>query len=660
MRKLVVSFVFALLPALAVAQGVHADTYTLNTGPCVMRSGTVQPETNVVGNICDTYWRTTAGTIYLKQSGTGTNTGWLKISMIGGSGTTDKVTKWTAPQIQGDSTITDVSGGDLTLGPAGDIVLGPVGADVFPNTNYGVNLGSLSKKYLTLHAAELWVETLVAQNTIATIGGRVLVAPTNMLAADITNSQTVITVKYNNFVNGDMVYMEANGKVEFIFINSSAGGSAGAYTYTVVRNQDGSGGDVWNAGDAMLDTGQAGNGFIDLYSVRGIKSGSEAGPSIVGNVRNSTTYNDWSPRWAIGNLNGLYGYSSNIYGTAFGVPTGAWVKIEPTNGVRIGYNTTTNIQLDASGNASFTGAITSTSGTIGGWSISSSSIFSGSGTGQVGLIAGAGAGSAAIYAGSSTPSTAPFKVTSDGYMTAAQGTIANFTIITNYLAAGSTNATRVVLSADGTRAMWAGHLDPDLAPFHVYANGDLRASSATITGNITATSGNVLGALAAGSITATYIAANTITAAKIAAGTITATEIAANTITAAKIAAGTITATEIAANTITAGKMNVSTLSSITADIGAVTAGSVVVGSSNKIWLNDSSDGRLAIGGSTQSTAPFYVDNNGDVRMRGIVATDFLQIITATTFQYLIGGGNRTLCVNNSGVLYTVASGAAC
>jgi hypothetical protein len=61
--------------------------------------------------------------------------------------------------------------------------------------------GTLSKKYLTLHAAELWVETLVAQNTMATIGGRVLVAPTNILATDLLAATTTITVKYNNFVN---------------------------------------------------------------------------------------------------------------------------------------------------------------------------------------------------------------------------------------------------------------------------------------------------------------------------------------------------------------------------------------------------------------------------------------------------------------------------
>jgi hypothetical protein len=64
-------------------------------------------------------------------------------------------------------------------------------------------------------------------------------------------------------------------------------------------------------GDAAL-TRDTGNGFIDLYSTAGVLSGS--GPTIVGNVRTGTTYNNIAPRWAIGNLNGLYGYGATTYG----------------------------------------------------------------------------------------------------------------------------------------------------------------------------------------------------------------------------------------------------------------------------------------------------------------------------------------------------------
>jgi hypothetical protein len=66
------------------------------------------------------------------------------------------------------------------------------------------------------------------------------------------------------------------------------------------------------------------------------------GPTIVGNVRNSNTFNDWSEHWAIGNLTGLYDYGTDTYGAALGKysATTAWVGIDPANGMRIMYGST--------------------------------------------------------------------------------------------------------------------------------------------------------------------------------------------------------------------------------------------------------------------------------------------------------------------------------
>lgn len=262
----------------------------------------------------------------------------------------------------------DTASGNLTLQPAGDITIDPVGNDVLPATNYDINLGALSKKYLTLHAAELWVETLVAQNTIATIGGRILVGPTTYLSRDMGTGDTTIYVRHNQMVSGDRAYMEANGSVEFFAITSGPTTiSATEYSYTVTRNLDGTGANAWYAGDAMFNTGQAGNGFIDLYSLRGVKTASQAGPTIVGNIRNSSTFNDWSEAWAIGNLNGLYGYSTTTVGVGLGKYASGQpnVVIDPTNGVRLRQYTTDMIVLAPSGNSYFAGVMTiGTSGEI--------------------------------------------------------------------------------------------------------------------------------------------------------------------------------------------------------------------------------------------------------------------------------------------------------
>lgn len=238
--------------------------------------------------------------------------------------------------------------GHLTLDPTGDILLGPDGLDIMPAAAYTYNLGALTNKYLTLHAAELWVETLVAQNTLATIGGRILVGPTTTLTADLAAAATTMSVKHNSLANGDRVYLEANGAVEFIAVASVASGS-GPYTYTISRNLDGSGANDWAAGDAVFNTGTTGSGWIDLYSIRGVKSASETGPTIVGNVRTSSTYNAWSPRWAIGDLNGLYGYGATTYGAAFGDASATNVTVDATNGFRVRAGTTNIAAWDTSG-----------------------------------------------------------------------------------------------------------------------------------------------------------------------------------------------------------------------------------------------------------------------------------------------------------------------
>lgn len=288
------------------------------------------------------------------------------------------------------------TGGNLTLRPIGDLILDPDGQDVLPEDNYDVSLGKIDKKYLSLYAAELWVETLVAQSTIATIGGRIIVAPTTTLTLFLDSADTEMEVKHNQIERNDIQYMEANSNVEFLRSQGIAIKDAddtndwfiitGDYTsfftdgtkFTVVestgnddewtcdgnstysggdttipvleditdgtndgyilytgsqevggpflylnldRNMDASGANDWYAGDAMVNTGKSTNnddGFIDLYSIQGVDNTSSNGPTIVGNVRQSTTYNDWTESWAIGNLNGLYGQSSDKYGIGLG------------------------------------------------------------------------------------------------------------------------------------------------------------------------------------------------------------------------------------------------------------------------------------------------------------------------------------------------------
>lgn len=382
MRRIVIGIVLGLLlaaPAWAQPEVDALRVYLGTSGStCTLHSGTGAPSASL-GAVCDVYVRTDSP--YTVYSKTGAST-WTPLpTMPSGATAGDLITAASAtatgrvaavaagqvlasagtstpPSYTASPSLTSIGGAaNLTLNPTGDLVLNPTGNDVLPTTGYDINLGALTTKYLTLHAAELWVETLVAQNTIATIGGRVLVGPTTTLTSDLTDVATSIEVKHNQMANGDRVYLEANGAVEFLAITSAPSGS-GPYTYSVTRNLDGSGANDWYAGDAVFNTGTTGDGFIDLYSVSAVNGPSVLGPAIVGNVRTGTTYSDIAPRWAIGNLNGVYGYGADTYGAAFGDAGNSYLTIDATNGIRMIGDAGTMFSMDTSGNATFAGRLT--------------------------------------------------------------------------------------------------------------------------------------------------------------------------------------------------------------------------------------------------------------------------------------------------------------
>lgn len=320
----------------------------------------------------------------------------------------------------------------------GDWVFNTTGKDIYPYVNYDQNLGLLTNKYKTIHAAELWLQTLVSDNVMATQYGHILTMPSTPLVADVGTDSVYIQTKLNNLSNGDRVVLIANGKYEQMTITSVAVANGSYYRYSVTRNSDGTGKNVWYAGDAVASTGQTGSGHIDQYAIRGWldeKTGitTQYGPTMVGNVRTDTTYNAISPRWAIGELNGLYGYSTSTYGAAFGVPTGNWIKIDPTNGVRIGNNSTAYVTLNGTsltisgylGDGSAGDDVNAYSTVITGGHIALSSGTTGSLAGMTisttALTATSGANSTIVSSGATAFQTGPtadptFKVTQAGTM----------------------------------------------------------------------------------------------------------------------------------------------------------------------------------------------------------------------------------------------------
>ena len=145
-----------------------------------------------------------------------------------------------------------------------------------------------------------------------------------------------------------------------------------------------------------------------------------------------------------------------------------------------------------------------------------------------------------IYLGNATFGSAPFRVTPAGAITATSATI------TGTITANNIDGTTVSYTAGG-----------DL---QVGTIGTVNIDNDAVTNALIATDAVNQDSIAANSVTAVEIVAGSVTASEIAANTITANQIAANTITAGQIAANTITASQVAANTLTAAQIQASSI----------------------------------------------------------------------------------------------------
>jgi len=198
------------------------------------------------------------------------------------------------------------------------------------------------------------------------------------------------------------------------------------------------------------------------------------------------------------------------------------------------------------------GTVTAGAGAIGGWTIGASSLTDTAGV--VGMSSAVtGGDDIRFWAGDATPSSAEFRVTESGALvassatitgsvTSTSGTIGGWTLGSTSLTSGSGGTTVGVDSGGTNPAFYAGSATPGSAPFRVTNAGALTATNATITGVITATSGSFTGNGAG------LVAIN-----------------------GGNIDAGSVNTTQLAADAVTAEKINVTTLSSIVSDTGALT-----------------------------------------------------------------------------------------
>jgi hypothetical protein len=223
------------------------------------------------------------------------------------------------------NTYLNASSGEMVTHAIGGSTIFQTSVDrVNPAGSMFKDFGDYNRKWRTGFFAELYVETLVAQDVMATIGGRIMVAPTSKLLNDLpaSNANVTIVLEHNSFVVGEYLYMmAAPGGVPQIEAFKIYGGPSlisGNYYYDVTRNLDGTGGNAWVIGDAVVSLGSAvGHGYIDITSTKTIHN--HFGPTITHYVRSSTaSWNSVAPVVTSGNLRSFVDYSTDEFGIAAG------------------------------------------------------------------------------------------------------------------------------------------------------------------------------------------------------------------------------------------------------------------------------------------------------------------------------------------------------
>ncbi len=253
------------------------------------------------------------------------------------------------------------------------------------------------------------------------------------------------------------------------------------------------------------------------------------------------------------------------------------------------------------------GAIAATSGTIGGFNIGSDYVRDAANS--FGLASTVTAGDdVRFWAGAAfeSRSTAPFRITESGALTATSATITGALTTSSgsslngtYLLSNTVTSAKVNLAARGwTQTSAFSVTDSDTV---AWGSGTFTASDGTAYSISSGNTGNMAAKtyvyLDIGTSTTAYQTSTTASDA-VGDGKVLIAVAQNNTteatfqvfggngglnIDAASIVAGSITANEIAASTITAGKLSVTQLSAITANMGAITAGTLTIDTSGYV-----------------------------------------------------------------------------
>ena len=148
-----------------------------------------------------------------------------------------------------------------------------------------------------------------------------------------------ITVVHNEMETGDKAYLSNWGEEWIEILTDYRSDGNGHYEYDVRRDLAGTGLQKYDIGDAVVNSGVTGDGYIDLYSTNSLRADTQYGPTIQGNIRYGEEYDEVVECWALGNLKGMYGNGTDKYGSAFGRYENGYsfITIDDTNGISMHY-----------------------------------------------------------------------------------------------------------------------------------------------------------------------------------------------------------------------------------------------------------------------------------------------------------------------------------
>lgn len=210
---------------------------------------------------------------------------------------------------------------------------------------------------------------------------------TTTVDVDVVDPEGITHAAAQMFVGNDIIQLKSalGTSVGNTWLKVAAVVDQGTFWRYGMIIMAGSANVTYRAGMAVVDYGLTGQGFI-------IQTADQTNAPYLQMATHIATFTSLDasgtlniiPRLRLGNLNGSYGYATDVFGFGtgqYGTSGQSWVTVDPTNGVRIGNNTTTRIHLlaDGSGFLASSNIAWTTAGvaTISGWTINSTSISTG-------------------------------------------------------------------------------------------------------------------------------------------------------------------------------------------------------------------------------------------------------------------------------------------